>query len=237
MQLGVTALTRSDDAPLVRVSKPWRRPASAPPFAAFHAETADCWTTISFKLGRPVRSRRSLILTCSARRTPSKTRARSLIATWSSRASLGTVSSSERRTRRVTQAVPWILPTTRAQAAAFRRGPLEISTRSLRMTAVRGTAGRKFFCGAKGAAEKMENRTCFGVISVVFHGIFMFFGAFSTKFFSAPQAPRKFFGLPPLPPLRGPKSYPPGVPKIGLPGGAKIFRPPPAADPRGQVCL
>ena len=46
------------------------------------------------------------------------------------------------------------------------------------------------------------------------------------EIFSAPQTPRKFFGLPPPTPLRGPKSYPPGVPKIGRPGGAKIFRPP-----------
>ena len=62
--------------------------------------------------------------------------------------------------------------------------------------------------------------------------------------FSAPTVQKNFGAtgaenfFPPTPPtpLRGPKSYPPGVPKIGLPGGAKIFRPPPAADPRGQVC-
>ena len=56
---------------------------------------------------------------------------------------------------------------------------------------------------------------------------FLVFRRLQYKNFFGAAGAEKFFPPTPLPPLRGPKSHPPpGVPKIGLPGGAKIFPPP-----------
>ena len=134
MHLVDDGFLRFSDDPLDLVSKGCKRSLRAPPFTAFQAAIAACFTTISFSVGRDALSAKSIALRRSAILTPKR-----VLATEFSTLCVATSSpvwgcSGFRRARRVTHALHWTFPMTSDLAIVDNSLPLDILVAKRRTT-------------------------------------------------------------------------------------------------------